>query len=59
MVEILFLVENGQKGRHDCVKSEHLLYEQNISKLNTYFLTMEPRLTIWTDYDWTELGDTF
>ena len=26
MGEILFLVKNGQKGRHGCVKSEHVLY---------------------------------
>ena len=25
MVKILFLVKNGQKGRHGCVKSEHVL----------------------------------
>ena len=27
MVKILFLVKNGLKGRHGCVKSEHVLYE--------------------------------
>ena len=26
MVKILFLVKNGQKGCHGCVKSEHVLY---------------------------------
>ena len=26
MVKILFLVKNGQKTRHGCVKSEHVLY---------------------------------
>ena len=25
MVKILFLVKNGQKGRHGCAKSEHVL----------------------------------
>ena len=27
MVKIPFLVKNGQKGRHGCVKSEHVLYD--------------------------------
>ena len=27
MAEILFMVKNGQKGCHSCVKSEHLLFE--------------------------------
>ena len=26
MVKILFLVKNGQKGRHGCVNSEHVLF---------------------------------
>ena len=32
MVKILFLVKNGQKGRHGCVKSEHVLWDQKVSQ---------------------------
>ena len=32
MVKILFLVKNGQKCRHGCVKSEHILLMKSISE---------------------------
>ena len=33
MVKILSLVKNGQKGRHGCVKSEHVLYLKHLAIL--------------------------
>ena len=35
MVKNLFLVKNGQKGSHGCVKSEHLIWDLSITSLGS------------------------
>ena len=50
MVKILFLIKNGKKSRHGCVKSEHVLYfvniswHQNLDQLKSRVCYLQPSL---------------